>query len=260
MNYFIHYRDDSLSLKKALQLKDKLEIHGHHFDDENPEVIITIGGDGTMLHAIHNYIDKLQDVKFVGIHTGTLGFFTDYTSDELDRFIDDFDNDYHISCHPMIESRCYGADGQLRHQVFALNEARVENIIQTQTMRVSINNEFLEEFRGNGLCVSGQIGSTAYNRSIGGAIIDDTLLALQLTEISGIHHRHYRSLHSPLVLNPKAHITFESDSFEGAMLVYDHLNINLHHTKKISIFFSDKQVNFIRFKDNSYYSRLRSLF
>ena len=260
MNYYIHHRDDVLSTNKAQELTEKLELRGHTYTQDNPEIIITIGGDGTMLHAIHNYVDILDKVKFVGIHTGTLGFFTDYTSEELDMFVDDFDGDYHIFSHALIESRCYGADDQLRHQVYALNESRVENIIQTQTMKVSINDEYLEEFRGNGLCVSGQIGSTAYNRSIGGAIIDDTLQALQLTEISGIHHRHYRSLNSPLVLNPKAHITFESDSFEGAMLIYDHLNINLHQTKKIDIFFSSKHVNFIRFNDNSYYMRLRSLF
>lgn len=261
MNYYIHHRDDDLSTNKAKELIEKLELKGHLMDEAHPEVIITIGGDGTMLHAIHKYTDKLDEVKFVGIHTGTLGFFTDYTSEQLDQFVDDYDNNsYYVVSHPMVESRCYGADGQLRHQVYALNESRVENIIQTQTMRVSINDEFLEEFRGNGLCVSGQIGSTAYNRSIGGAIIDDTLQALQLTEISGIHHRHYRSLNSPLLLNPKAHITFDSDSFEGAMLVYDYLNINLHHTKKIDIFFSEKKVNFIRFNDMSYYARLRSLF
>lgn len=260
MNYFIHHREDVHSSNKAAELSEMLEVTGHKHSAENPEIIITIGGDGTMLHAIHHYSDMLDKVKFVGIHTGTLGFFTDYTSEELSRFVDDYDNGYKIVSHPMIEARCYGGDGQLRHQVYALNEARVENIIKTQTMKVNINDEFLEEFRGNGLCVSGQMGSTAYNRSIGGAIIDDTLQALQLTEISGIHHRHYRSLKSPLVLNSKAHITFTSDSFEGAMLVYDYLNINLHQTKKIDIFFSDKVVNFVRFKDTSYYSRLRSLF
>ncbi len=260
MKYYIHHRDDELSLERATYLSRLLKDKGFQPDQENPELIITVGGDGTLLHAIHQYIDKIESVKFVGIHTGTLGFFTDYTSSEIEQFVQDLDNIQCIVSHPMIQSLCYGGDGQLRHHVYALNEARVENITKTQVMKVSVNDEFLEEFRGNGLCVSGQLGSTAYNRSIGGAIIDDTLQALQLTEISGIHHRYYRSLHSPLVLNSKAHITFESQDFEGAMLIYDHLNINLHKTKKIDISFSNKNVNFLRLRNNSYYSRLRNLF
>lgn len=260
MNYYIHHRDDQLSLRCKENLMNLLQEKGHVYSKENPQLIITVGGDGTMLHAIHQYIDQLDQVQFIGIHTGTLGFFTDYTSDEVEEFVKDLDNMHCVVSHPLIQSLCYGGDEKLRHHVYSLNEARVENIIETQTMQVYINDEYLEEFRGNGLCVSGQIGSTAYNRSIDGAIIDDTLQALQLTEISGIHHRYYRSLNSPLVLNPRAHITFTSESFEGAMLVYDHLNINLHKTKKIDISFSNKKVNFLRLRQSSYYTRLRSLF
>ena len=44
--------------------------------------MIFIGGDGTLLYAVQKYLDLLDDVNFVGIHTGTLGFFTDYTEEE----------------------------------------------------------------------------------------------------------------------------------------------------------------------------------
>jgi len=108
MNYFIHHREDVHSSTKAAELTEMLEVAGHKHSAEKPEVIITIGGDGTMLHAIHHYSDMLDKVKFVGIHTGTLGFFTDYTSEELSRFVDDYDNGYKIVSHPMIEARCYG--------------------------------------------------------------------------------------------------------------------------------------------------------
>lgn len=260
MNYYVHYRNDNLSKSLTEELKNRLNQKNYLESEKNPELIITIGGDGTLLHAIHHYLDSLDKVKFVGIHTGTLGFFTDYTSSELDQFIDDLDSGYTVDSRSLLQSCLYGENDELRHHVYSLNETRVENIIKTQVLKVFINDEYLELFRGNGLCVSGQLGSTAYNRSIGGAIIDDSLEALQLTEISGIHHRFYRSLKSPLVLNPKCKITFTSDSFEGAMLIYDHLNINLHKTKKINISFSDKKVNFIRFRHNGYFGRLRHLF
>ena len=58
-------------------------------DDEKSEVIFSVGGDGTLLRAIHTYIDRLDEIQFVAIHTGNLGFFTDYTQDEVDHLVYD---------------------------------------------------------------------------------------------------------------------------------------------------------------------------
>ena len=56
-------------------------------DEKNPDLVISIGGDGTILEAVHQYLNV--DCCFVGIHTGTLGFYTDYQVDEVDQFIKD---------------------------------------------------------------------------------------------------------------------------------------------------------------------------
>ena len=55
--------------------------------EKNPDLVISIGGDGTILEAVHQYLNV--DCCFVGIHTGTLGFYTDYQIDEVDQFIKD---------------------------------------------------------------------------------------------------------------------------------------------------------------------------
>ena len=256
--YLIRCRDQHFSLSIANELETKLKTIGYVLDEKNPELIITIGGDGTLLHAIHTDIDKLDSVSFVGIHTGTLGFFTDYTSDEIDQFVADLAVGGHRESVPLISMHCY--NGGLRHELYAINEGRIENIIKTQVMEVYINGEYLEKFRGNGICISAQIGSTAYNRSISGAIIDSQIQALQLTEISGIHHKFYRSLKSPLILHPDTKISLRSDSFDGAMLVYDHLNIDLHKTTRVDFTLGEKEVHFLRLKSVNYYSRLRNLF
>ena len=52
------------------------------YDEKNPDLVISIGGDGTILEAVHQY---LMLMLFVGIHTGTLGFYTDYQVDEVDQ-------------------------------------------------------------------------------------------------------------------------------------------------------------------------------
>ena len=57
------------------------------YDEKNPDLVISIGGDGTILEAVHQYLNV--GCCFVGIHTGTLGFYTDYQIDEVDQFIKD---------------------------------------------------------------------------------------------------------------------------------------------------------------------------
>ena len=60
-----------------------LKEAGFIIDDKNPDICIHLGGDGTFLRSVHNYIDKLDKVKFVGLCIGTLGFFYDYQKDDL---------------------------------------------------------------------------------------------------------------------------------------------------------------------------------
>ncbi len=260
MNICIEHRTDEKSKEILNEVTRRITSLGHQLVSDHPDLVITIGGDGTMLHAIHTYLEKNQHPKFVGIHTGTLGFFTDYESTELDAFFNDFNQKPKVNKVRLLEADIEYNDGRPMRKIFALNEIRVENILQTQLLDVYIDDAFLERFRGNGLCVSGQIGSTAYNRSIQGAIIDDSLEAIQLTEISGIHHKHYRSLNSPLILNAHKEVVLRSDTFEKAMMVYDHLYIDLFNVKKVSIHLSQRVVKFARFRNYSYFARLRNLF
>lgn len=252
-------RNDQKSQSLSKDIIEKLVLKGLEHDAINPEIIVCVGGDGTLLTAFHENLGLLDQVVFVGIHTGTLGFATDYTSDEVDQLVEDI-----TTKHPIIDTKrvlqvdCY--NGDRHHTFYALNEIRVENIVKTQFMDVSINHDFFESFRGNGICVSGQHGSTAYNRSIGGAVIYPGLDLLQMTEISGIHHRHSRSLNAPLVMNSDAVITLHSDSFKHALLCYDHLHIHLDLIHRIDIYNSNRSMKFARYRSIPHLKRLTSLF
>ena len=57
-------------------------------DDEHPDIVITVGGDGTLLGAFHHYRNQLDQIRFVGIHTGHLGFYTDWRNYEVDELIE----------------------------------------------------------------------------------------------------------------------------------------------------------------------------
>ena len=86
MKYALMVRNDDLSKKTALKIKESLQ-NFFIYDEKNPDLVISIGGDGTILEAVHQYLNV--DCCFVGIHTGTLGFYTDYQVDEVDQFIKD---------------------------------------------------------------------------------------------------------------------------------------------------------------------------
>ncbi len=72
----------------AAQKLTKLLKSGHfELDERHPEVVVTIGGDGTLLSAFHRYADQLNSIRFIGVHTGHLGFYTDWRDFEIEDLV-----------------------------------------------------------------------------------------------------------------------------------------------------------------------------
>lgn len=250
--------------EKSVIAKDKvvkrLVNEGMILDKKNPELVITVGGDGTLLYAVQNYIDCLDKIKFVAIHTGTLGFYTDYTEDEIDECLD---NILKGDVYEIFESGLLQIDviGDKKETVYALNEVRIESILTTQTIDIFIDDEFFEKVRGNGMCLSTQAGSTAYNRALQGAVVDSGLSVLQLCEIAGIQDKTHTSLRVPYIMKDTRKVSFISEQFKNTYLCYDHLNQPItDDVKSIQCHMCDKKVKFVRFKKYSYLDRLRMLY
>jgi len=111
------------------------------------------------------------------------------------------------------------------------------------------------------MCIATQLGSTAYNRSLHGAIIQEGLNTIEMCEISGIHHNKYRSLNAPFVMKDTCKITLESESFKGALLGTDSEVYPMDTAHRIEIEIAeDKKVKMYRGKKISYFDRLQSLF
>ena len=254
----IYYRDTN----PQEELETKLIALFPHFnmvnDNRSPDIVIHIGGDGTFLRAVHHYLDRVNEIKFLGIKAGTLGYFYEFDDSDLEALL------------KMIEEEHYRVDeyyllkGDIAFKnetktIYALNEMRIESPFKTLICDVSINNELLEKFRGNGLNVSTSIGSTAYNKSLKGAIVEPSLPLIQLSEIAPISNNIYRSLGSPLVLKGKDVITFNSD-FSSVLLGYDYQDIDVKDALNINITLSDKKVSIIRDINHSYISTIRRSF
>ena len=249
-------RFDDQSKQIGDKIKQVLQSHQYEYNQESPDTVFVVGGDGTYIKAIHDYMERIPDVKFLGLHTGTLGFFTDYHDNEVDELLKMYiSGKYEISEYPLLVTE---VNGNIYH---AVNEIRVENIARTQILNVHLSNEYLETFRGTGMCVCTQLGSTAYNRSLGGAVIQEGLDLIELSEIAGIHHSKSRSLYAPIVLSKDTRVKLSSESFEKAILGVDSDVYPIDDIKEFEIRVCDqKRVRMIKGKKISYFKKLNSLF
>ncbi|MEG0238973.1 NAD kinase [Anaerorhabdus sp.] len=253
--FVIVNRPDEQSENLAQYLKEELSKK-LEWNEDKPELCFTIGGDGTFIYAVQKYCDQLSDVSFIGIHSGTLGFFTDYLNTEIDDLITDVFNKEGT----IVESQLLEVTIDQNEKVYALNEMRVENSSRTQILDIYINDEKLETYRGTGICVCTQLGSTAYNRSVQGAIIQEGLPVIQIAEIAGIHHREFQSLGSPIVLKEDSIVRLVSDNYDGALLCTDSNSRKLDGKAEVVCQLSKRSVRMMRYRRVSYLERLKSLF
>jgi NAD+ kinase len=260
MRYTIFPRGEQDSLDIKQKLIALFESKGFINDNNNPEVVVTIGGDGTFLRAVQHHLPKLENLSFVGIHSGSsLGFFCDYAGHEINLLIDEIDDYYkRIFKYGLIQIKRIFKGGHDIH--YAVNEFRIENPFFTLIADIDINGEQLEKFHGNGLIVASSLGSTAYNKSLGGALVDKQLTSLQLTEIAGIDNKSLHTLGSSLVLTPDKIIGI-SGHFEKTIIGYDHLVINddkIPHRVEISM--ADKKIAIIHRREQTYVQILKKTF
>ena len=258
MRFSIFVRNDDESKALQDQLKERM-LQAHHVEDhKHPELVFFIGGDGTFLRAVHHYLPAIENITFLGIQTGTLGFFCAYEKDELDQVIQSLD---HIHAHeyPLLQAEITDLDGQ-KHVIHAINEIRLENPYHTMISKVFIDNEFLEDYRGNGLLVSSTLGSSAYNKSCGGALIDTHLSLLELTEIAPLQNIAYRSIGSSLVLDANRKIVFQGN-FKTEIIGYDHLLFDSSTPMtKVEITSSPLKIHLVRSSKHNFPETIRNAF
>ena len=122
----------------------------------------------------------------------------------------------------------------------AVNEVTIVSPVKVLLLNVFIDDEYFESFRGTGLCISTPYGSTAYNKSLHGAIIDPSLNVIQLTEMAGINSNAYRTLASPLVLSKDRRIKLFSDNPLNIYVTVDTVAYSVNNFKEINISYSEK--------------------
>lgn len=260
MKFSIQSRRDVQSNELMELAKTYLQDFGLVFDEEEPEIVLSIGGDGTLLHAFHRYAHRLDKVAFVGIHTGHLGFYADWKPSELEKLVLSIaKKEFNSVEYPLLEVQVH------RHKsepsiYLALNEATIKSSDVTLVMDVELNGTHFERFRGDGLCVSTPSGSTAYNKALGGAIIHPTLHALQITEMASINNRVFRTVGSSLVLPAHHNCVLTPVNDQKFNMTIDHIQVIQSDVKSITFNVANERVRFARFRPFPFWERVHDSF
>lgn len=260
----IFTNDDSRSREIGRVLKQKLEKSGflipRQFDQQS-ELIICVGGDGSFLKTLHKY--DFPEIPFIGVNTGHLGFFQELHTDQLDEFIFKYKQgeyetqDLHtVKAH--VESN--GAQSTLQ----ALNEIVIKgDHSQPVHLNLSIGDSFIERFSGDGILIATSAGSTAYNYSLGGSIVDPRLKLLQVTPISPMNTTAYRSFTSSVILpyDLEVNVYPESVDDRGFLLVADGVEYPFPHISLLKVeFAAEKVVKLLRLDNYDFWGKVKSKF
>lgn len=260
LKFSIQSRRDAQSNELMGLAKTYLQDFGLIFDEEEPEIVISIGGDGTLLHAFHRHIHRLHQVAFVGIHTGHLGFYADWKPSELEKLVLSIaKKEYNVVEYPLLEVHVQTHNNESKTYL-ALNEATIKSPDVTLVMDVELNGNHFERFRGDGLCISTPSGSTAYNKALGGAIIHPTLQAFQITEMASINNRVFRTVGSSLVLPAHHNCALIPVSNQQFTMTIDHNQFVHNDLKSVTFNVANERVRFARFRPFPFWERVHDSF
>lgn len=254
-------KPQSLELKDELIKKMKetsIQLVGK---EEAPDFIISIGGDGTLLSAFHEFNHSINSARFIGIHTGHLGFYTDWQSFEIEEVIQGIlESKGESVSYPLLKVEMTLEDGSKKTRL-ALNEFSVRSFKGTMVCEVYIKEHFFETFRGDGLCVSTPTGSTGLNKSLGGAVIHPRLDAIQLTEMASVNNRVYRTLSSPIIIPRDEWFQLYVDAEEKEFgLSIDNMTFNRLPVTSIRIQLAAERIRFASFRHMHYWDRVENSF
>lgn len=261
MKIAIVHNNNESSITLAGELRLLLKKAALKIDERHPDLVITIGGDGTLLSAFHRYAHVLDRVRFVGVHTGHLGFYTDWRDYELSELVTSLVHDKGESIsYPLLDVRATYQGRKEPSHFLALNESTMKRVDGTMVCDVFIKDELFERFRGDGICISTPTGSTGYNKSVGGAIIHPRLEAMQLAEIASINNRVFRTLSSPMIVAPDEWIRIKPITTDGFVLTIDQLSSSEKNIIDLQYRIAKERIHFARYRHTHFWSRVEDAF
>lgn len=166
---------------------------------DGAELIITFGGDGTMLHVARRVIEL--GIPMLGVNVGTKGFMAGIEPEDLPLVVAAARGEYRRSERMLLDVTLTRAGGDTVYDR-ALNDAVVKSDVNCVDLLVSSDGERITRFSGDGVIISTPTGSTAYSMSAGGPIVEPEARNIIVTPICA-HSMAARSF----VLSPGRKVT-----------------------------------------------------
>jgi NAD+ kinase len=217
------------------------------------DLVVVVGGDGTMLGIARQLAHF--GTPLVGINQGRLGFITDVNIGQYaEALAPMIDGDYEEEHRTMLEGFVQ-RDGERIFDGFAMNDVVVSRgaAASMVELKVNIGDEFVANFRSDGLIIGSPTGSTAYALSAGGPILHPGIAGWVLVPIAP-HDLSNR----PIVLPDTGEISIEIVAGREASVSFDMQSLaSLAHGDRVQVRRSPHQVRFLHPRGWSYYATLR---
>jgi NAD+ kinase len=218
----------------------------------NSELVLSIGGDGTILRAVRAVIP--HTVPIVGINLGNLGFMTELKADEaFEKLPQLLDGDGWIEERTMLEAKLPSQDKVLN----AVNDVFVGRRSSARLVHIEtrVDGEILANYRADGVIVATATGSTGYSLAAGGPILYPQAKEIIIKPVCP-----HLTLDRAMVLPPEAEIQIKVTTTHEAMLSIDgQVEIPLRSGDEVKVKRSLHVARFFRIRPKAYfYSHLES--
>ena len=231
---------------------------------EQADVLLVLGGDGTLLSAAHT--PKIENVPILAINIGTLGFLTDASLDELYPTLNALlTGAYRIEHRMMLEvlvnsqvqTDLTEPQGKLKKpfQAFALNDVVIRHYTHLIELDAYVDGELFIPYNADGLIIATPSGSTGYSLSCAGTIVAPQLEAILLTPIAP-HSLTVR----PFIADGAAEITVKMRADYQSVDVFVDGQRETHSLTAgavIKVKKAERTIQLIRSQHHSYYRALR---
>lgn len=250
--YIIANNHKDCNLEKTNYIRTYLEAHGKRTCiggdgiPEDADCVLVLGGDGTLLQAARDMIDR--DTPLLGINLGTLGYLAEVEEAGLEPALEQLlKGEYGIEQRMMLSGRVkrnefhenlHQEKGILdydRNDSYALNDIVITRSGSLQIIKFNlyVNGQFLNRYNADGVIVATPTGSTGYNMSAGGPIVEPKAKLLLVTPICP-HTLNTRSI----VLAPEDEIEIEIVS--GREDSIQQVEVNFDGSHKLTLYTGDR--------------------
>lgn len=222
--------------------------------DNSFDVLVSIGGDGTILRAATFVRDS--GIPILGINAGRLGFLAKVQKEDIESFLQlVLEKKYTLSERTLLSLETFPDNQEIKELNFAMNEITVSRKDTTSmiTIETQLNGEYLNSYWADGLIISTPTGSTGYSLSCGGPVLTPDVKSIVITPIAP-HNLNAR----PLVIPDDTEIKLKVSGREEQYLVsLDSRIATLNNNAELTIKKTPFKINMVEIPNETFLKTLR---